>query len=145
MASKSEIKKELKIALSEVGTIVPWFDKDFNAWIFSSPLYPVECEGQSAEEVIKKYPKYLEVFIEHRMKGKLDALNEKKTKGKGGYRPGAGRPKGTTKTPTKQVRLPVEVVDWLKVPQNMEAVLMLKNHPEAYKQLNRLMHRHRVV
>lgn len=145
MASKSEIKKELKLALSEVGNISPWFDKDFNAWIFSSSLYPVECEGQSAVEVIEKYPKYLEVFIEHRIKGKLDALNEKKTKGKGGVRVGAGRPKGTTKMPTKQVRLPIEVVDWLKVPQNMEVVLILKNNPEACEKLNKLIHCHRVA
>lgn len=89
MASKPEVKKELQLALSEVGTISPWFDKDYHAWIFSSPLYPVECEGQSAKEVIKKYPRYLEVFIEHRMMGKLDAIDEKKTKGKGGAYPGA--------------------------------------------------------
>lgn len=83
MASNAEIKKELKIALSEIGTITPWFAKEFNAWIYSNPLYPVECEGQSAEDVIKKYPKYLEVFIEHRLKGKLDSINEKKTQGRG--------------------------------------------------------------
>lgn len=145
MASKSEIKKELRIALSEIGAIAPWFDKDFNAWIFSNALYPVECEGKSAEEVIEKYPKYLEVFIEHRMNGKLDSLNEKKTKGKGGARPGAGRPKGTTKTPTKQVRLPIEVVNWLRVPQNMEFIIMLKDHPEACERINKLIRRRSVA
>lgn len=57
MSSKSEIKKELEIALIEIGVITPWFDKNFNAWIYSSPLYPVECEGKAVNEVIKKYPK----------------------------------------------------------------------------------------
>jgi hypothetical protein len=109
---------------------------------------PVKIFQKFIESVgwrLEKYPKYLEVFIEHRMKGKLDALNKKKTKGKGGARHGAGRPKGTIKMPTKQVRLPVEVVNWLKVPQNMEVVLMLKNNPEACEKLNKLIHRHRVA
>lgn len=125
MASKSEIKKELKIALSEIGTITPWFDKDFNAWIYANPLYPVECEGESFEEVIKKYPKYLEIFIEHRMKGKLDAFKEKKTKGKGGARPGAGRPKGSTKELTKQIRVPADIAEWLKYPETITHLRML--------------------
>lgn len=112
----SQIKKEVQIALSEIGTISPWFDKDFNVWIYSNPLYPIECEGESAEEVIKKYPKYLEVFIEHRLKEKLDSLNEKKTKGKGGAREGAGRPKGTLKEPTKQIRVPLDIAEWIKTP-----------------------------
>lgn len=114
MASK--IKNEVQIALSEIGTISPWFDKKFNVWIYSNPLYPIECEGESAEDVIKKYPKYLEVFIEHRLKGKLDSLNERKTKGKGGAREGAGRPKGTLKEPTKQIRVPVDIAEWIKTP-----------------------------
>jgi len=129
MASKSEIKKEIKIALSEIGTITPWLDKDFNAWVFSNPLYPVECEGKSAEEVIEKYPKYLEVFIEYRMEGKLDIVNEKKTKGKGGIRVGAGRPKGSTKEPTKQSRIPADIATFMK------------EHPQAYGEIRKLMRR----
>jgi len=125
MASKSEIKKELKIALSEIGNIVPWFDKNYNTWIYSNPLYPVECEGKSAEEIIKKYPGYLEIFIEHRMKGKLDAINEKKTKGKGGARSGAGRPKGSTKEQTKQIRVPTDIAKWLKYPGTIAHLRML--------------------
>lgn len=130
MASKSQIKKEVRIALSEIGTINPWFDKDFNAWIYSNPFYPVECEGRSAEEVIKKYPKYLEVFIEHRMRGKLDTINEKETKGKGGARLGAGRPKGSTKEPTKQIRVPLDIAAWLNHPGIIEHIRqMIKAYP----------------
>lgn len=124
MATK-EIKKQLEIALAEIGEIKPWFDKDFTTWIYSNSLYPVECEGQSAEEVIKKYPKYLEVFIEHRMKGKLDPINQKKTKGKGGARPGAGRPKGSTKEPTKQIRVPIDIAAWLDHPGIYEHIRQL--------------------
>ena len=55
MASKQEIEKELKIALKEIGPIIPWFDKAVNEWIFSSPLYPsVEYGGETKEEVLKK-------------------------------------------------------------------------------------------
>ena len=129
MATKSQIKKELKLALSEVGTITPWFDKDFNTWIFSSSLYPVECEGQSSEEVIEKYPKYLEVFIEHRMRGKLDAVNETKTSGKGGARPGSGRPLGSTKEATKQVRVPVDIANFM---QHCPQI--------AYEEIRKVMH-----
>lgn len=129
MAAK-EIKKQLEIALTEIGKIKPWFDKDFNTWIFSHDLYPVECEGKSAEEVIKKYPKYLEVFIEHRLLGKIDKLNEKKTKGKGGARPNAGRPVGSKKEPTTQIRVPSDIAVWLKQPG---IIPNLRNLMQAYK------------
>ncbi|MCE5315966.1 MAG: hypothetical protein LLG04_01205 [Parachlamydia sp.] len=115
-SSTKEVKKELETALAEIGEIKPWFEKKFKIWLYSHPLYPVECEGKSREEVLKKYPKYLEVFIEHRMKGKIDALSEKNTKGKGGFRPGAGRPIGTTKEPTRQIRVPQDIAEWLKMP-----------------------------
>lgn len=93
-AIKKELDKELKIALNEVGPIKPWFDKEVNAWVFEHSLYPVEYAGESREQVIENYPKYLEVFIEHRMLGKIDEINEKKTKGRGGARPNAGRSLG---------------------------------------------------
>lgn len=115
MATKA-VKDQVKIALGEIGEIKPWFDKQFNSWIFSNDLYPVECEGKSAEEVIKKYPKYLEVFIEHRLIGKIDAINEKKTKGRGGARPNAGRPVGSKKEPTTQIRVPIDIANLLREP-----------------------------
>jgi len=129
MATK-EIKKQLKIALDEIGKIKPWFDKDFNAWVFSSDLYPVECEGKTAEEVIEKYPKYLEVFIEHRLLGKIDGLNEKKTKGRGGVRPNAGRPVGSKKEPTTQIRVPRDIAEWIKQPG---IISNLRSLMQAYK------------
>lgn len=110
---EKELKKELQIALKEIGKIKPWFDKETHSWIFHHSLYPVEYSGDSKEEVLTNYPKYLEVFIEHRIKNKIDAINEKKTKGRGGFRPGSGRPKGTTKGETKQIRLPIDIALWL--------------------------------
>lgn len=115
MATRKEINAHLKKALKEIGEIKPWFDKEVNEWIFASPLYPVEYGGESAEEVIKNYPKYLFEFLKHRLDDRLDLLVEKKTKGRGGIRPGAGRPKGSKKRPpTKTIRVDRRVADWVK-------------------------------
>lgn len=127
---KEDLNKELKIALDEIGSIKPWFEKEVNAWIFEHPLYPVRYAGNSSRDVVENFPKYLEVFIEHRMQGRIDAVNEKKTHGKGGARPGAGRPKGTIKEPTKQIRVPVDIADWLKSPGIIPQV---RNIIQAYK------------
>lgn len=51
-------------ALSEIKPIFPWFDKGFRSWVYSNPLYPIECKGTTAEEVIEKYSKNLASFIE---------------------------------------------------------------------------------
>jgi len=86
-AKEKELKKEVEASLKEIGEIKPWFDKEVNAWVFEHPFYPVEYAGDSPEEVIQNYPMYLEIFIEHRMQGRIDDILENKTKGKGGYRP----------------------------------------------------------
>ena len=129
MATKEEIEKELKKALKEIGKITPWFDDEVNEWGFSHDLYPVECGGDSPEEVIKKYPLYLKEFIKERLKGNLDPLVEKKAKGRGGYRPGSGRPKGTVKELKERVYLPVDIAEWFKY------------YPAACQDVRRLMHR----
>lgn len=117
-----ELKRELELALSEVGPIKPWFDGEVNAWVFEHPLYPVEYGGDSPEEVIENYPKYLEVFIDHRMQGRLSDFVEKETKGRGGYRAGAGRPMGTHKEPKSRVYIPTDIAEWLKIGSNVEKI-----------------------
>lgn len=126
MASRKEINDHLKIALEEIGKIEPWFDKRFNAWIFSHKKYPdVEYAGNTKEEVIENYPKYLKEFIKHRLDDKIDLLVEKKTKGHGGKREGAGRPIGTKKRPTKRVTLPKDVAEWIERPSSIPQVRAL--------------------
>ncbi len=125
MASKKALDKELKIALNEVGEISPWYDKRTKSWLFSHELYPVECEGSSREEVITKFPLYLRDFIEERLKGNLAPFVEKKTKGHGGYRPGAGRPKGTTSETKQRIYLPTDIVNWIRVPEHLLMVRKL--------------------
>jgi hypothetical protein len=113
MASAKEIKKHLEIALKEVGKIIPWFDKDFDSWIFSHPSYPdVEYAGESKNEVIENYPLYLRDFIEERLNDNLASHIKKAVKGRGGKRAGSGRPKGTTKEKKKRIYLPTDIADW---------------------------------
>lgn len=116
MATTKEIKEHLEIALKEVGKIEPWFDEEVNEWIFIHSNYPVEYGGSSKEEVVKNYPKYLREFIKQRLNDNLSPITEKKTKGHGGRRFGAGRPVGTTKEETKRVSLPVDIADWITSP-----------------------------
>ena len=114
MAAAKEVKKHLTIALKEIGKIKPWFDKNFNVWIFSHPDYPdVEYAGDSPEEVIKNYPLYLRDFIEERLNDNLAPHIEKATKGHGGRRKGAGRPKGTKKGPKERIYLPTDITAWV--------------------------------
>lgn len=137
MATKKEIKKQLSIALQEVGEIKPWFDKDVNSWVFENKLYPVGCSGDSKEEVIKKYPFYLEEFIKERLEENLSPLVKKRTTGKGGKREGAGRPKEPHKEEKTRVYLPVDIAIWLKQPGTIESIRnLMKAYPD--KNLNKL-------
>ncbi len=131
MATEKEIKEHLKIALKEVGEIKPWFDKDFDVWIFSHPLYPVDYAGESAKEVIKNYPLYLKEFIKHRLDNNLNALTEKETKGRGGKRPGAGRPVGTLKEHKTRVYVPDDIATWIRNPQAIEQVRRLMRRKQT--------------
>lgn len=119
MATKKEIKEHLKMALKEIGPIKPWFDKDYKTWVFSHVLYPVEYSGETKEEVIQNYPLYLQDFIDERLKDNLSPVTENKTKGRGGRRMGSGRPVGTIKEPKKRVSLPVDIADWIVMPETI--------------------------
>jgi hypothetical protein len=116
MATKKEIKEHLKVALEEVGKIEPWFDKDVNCWVFEHPNYPVGCGGDSEKEVIKKYPLYLEEFITERLNDNVSPSVEKRTKGKGGKREGAGRPHNPNKEEKVRIYVPLDIANLLKEP-----------------------------
>jgi hypothetical protein len=131
MASKEkkEIEMHLKSALSEIGEIEPWFDKAFKTWVFYHDLYPVECSGDTKEEVINNYPLYLKEFIQHRLEDTLSPLMENKTKGYGGKRIGAGRPKKTEEEKIR-VYLPKDIALWIKHP---ETISNIRQFIRAYK------------
>lgn len=113
MAANKEIETHLNIALKEIGKIEPWFDEEVSEWVFSHPLYPVEYGGESKQEVIENFPKYLREFLKHRLVDRLDPLVEKQTKGHGGKRIGSGRPKGIVKLSTT-IRLERDIANWVR-------------------------------
>lgn len=119
MATKKEIREHLIIALEEIGSIIPWFDKTYENWVYSHPAYPVEYSGDTKEEVLNNYPIYLQDFIEERLNSNLSPITEKKTRGRGGIRKGAGRPLGTKKEPTKRVTLPIDIAIWITMPETI--------------------------
>lgn len=126
MASQKEINAHLKLALAEIGKIKPRFSKRYNAWIFKHPLYPdVEYAGDTFEEVINNYPLYLKQFIKERLNENISPMAEKKTKGRGGRREGAGRPRGTKKNPTKRISLPEDVANYFRNPEAIPNVRAL--------------------
>lgn len=131
-AFSKEVLAELHIALAEVGKITPHYDEDYQSWVFSHPAYPsVEAIGDSAQECAARYKGWLAEFIQHRMQGRIHPTDEKTTSGRGGWRPGAGRPKGTTKTQTRTIRVPVEIAAWLKAdPVHMDQVRRLMDQPK---------------
>jgi hypothetical protein len=127
MASKEEkeIESHLNLALDEIGKIKPWFSKEYSSWIFSHDLYPVEYSGETKEEVIKNYPLYLKEFIVHRLQDRLSPLIEKKTKGHGGERAGAGRPQGSKMEEKVRVYVPKDIAYWLKQPETITHIRSL--------------------
>lgn len=131
MATPKEIKEHLAIALKEVGKIEPWFDKEVNEWIFSHSAYPVEYGGETSEDVIKNYPRYLREFIKQRLNDNLDTLTEKQTKGHGGKRAGAGRPKGSVKQATERISLPKDITSWFKA--NPQAIELTRKTMQRYR------------
>ena len=133
MATRKEIKEHLQIALDEIGKITPWYDRRFKCWVFNHPNYPVEYGGESAKEVIKNYPKYLREFIKQRLNNNLNPLTEKKTKGHGGKREGAGRPKGSLKEEKDRISLPKDLAFWFK------------HNPEAIELTRKTMRKHHVA
>lgn len=124
MATKKEIEEHLKIALKEIGKIKPWFDCQVQEWIFSHPLYPVEYGGETQDEVIKNFPKYMREFIKWRLDDQLSDVNERMTFGHGGKRKGAGRPLGTTKEQKTRIYMPNDLAQWFR--DNPQAIEMTK-------------------
>lgn len=118
--------KEVELAVSEIGQITPVWDTDCDSWVFEHPLYPESACGDTPEAVVSDYVMSLGNFVQSRLNGTLEPRVEARTKGRGGTRNGAGRPKGsTTALPSKMVRLPIVVADWLKSGDNLQTVLQM--------------------
>jgi hypothetical protein len=130
---EKEIKKHLELALKEIGEIKPWYDEEVSCWVFEHSNYPVSCGEDTPEEVIAKYPLYLREFILHRLSDRLDPFVEKATKGRGGARQGAGRPKKEQKKATRTLRFSEELYG---------VALWLRQHPEALPEIQKIMRKY---
>ena len=109
------LAKELHKALKEIGPIEPWWSEKDGLYVFEHAAYPMVDYAHSDPVVVKeRYQAVLKEFIQDRLLGNVAEVTERLTSGRGGYRVGAGRPKGTTKVATVQVRLPEDVAHWLK-------------------------------
>jgi hypothetical protein len=119
----SEINKQLQIALSEIGEIQPWWSDEDQMFIFEHPAYPRVSHADADQGKAKAgYLRALEGFIEDRLAGNLAEEAERVTSGRGGARPGAGRPR---KPKTLQRRLDADMAEWLDEPANREKVWKL--------------------
>ncbi|MEB3245994.1 MAG: hypothetical protein VKJ06_08440 [Vampirovibrionales bacterium] len=123
----ADVLTELKKALQEIGPINPWFDEAVSAWVFEHPAYPESASGNTPEATIEAYQQVLAQWLQQRMAGRLAPYVEAKatgTAGRGGARPGAGRPRGTHKILTRTVRVPAELAHWLQAKPEHRARLM---------------------
>lgn len=126
--TKKEIEAHLKLALEEIGEVVPQYNRVYKCWTFEHSLYPVSYSGNTPEEVIKNFPLYLKQFIKERLQNNLNALTEKQTKGRGGCREGAGRPVGSTKEHKLRIYLPDDIAKWILLPDHQERVRCIMKH-----------------
>ncbi len=108
-----EIERNLKVALAEIGDIKPW--KEEGGYYFRHDTYPVvDYMADTPQDTIKGYKRILREFIEDRLQGNLSSLAERTTSGRGGKRPGAGRPTSQSST---RISIPddiLDVVNWLR-------------------------------
>lgn len=96
------VQELVKQALEVVGPIKPWFDAECGEWTFEHPAFPESYGGATAKEVIKGYPLYLANMFEAQLQNRLTVKDSRQVKkslsGRGGSRPGSGRPRTEPKT-----------------------------------------------
>lgn len=135
-----DIKKHLKVALSEIGEIKPRFSKDDGMFVFDHPSYPTVMHADATAEATKEgYLRALEGFIEARLSGNLSDVAEKMTKGHGGKRSGAGRKPGSTKEPKMRMYIPSDLGLWLQQsPSNIDLMRRVATDRRVQKELMKL-------
>jgi hypothetical protein len=98
----------LATALAEIGDITPWpSEYDEGHYLFEHPAYPMVYYSDPDPAVVtERYKLVLKEFLQDRLKGQVAEATEAITSGRGGARPGAGRPKNSKQAePTVQVRI----------------------------------------
>jgi hypothetical protein len=116
-----ELKQHVDIALEEIGLIQPWWSDADQMFMFEHPAYPWVMHADPNPEATKAgYIRALTGWIQDRLANNVADFAETTTTGRGGLRQGAGRPK--LKVPTRTIRLPEPIVNWLKYPENRQKV-----------------------
>jgi hypothetical protein len=90
----------------------------------------IEVDVLTAHYVIKMFELYASGLYSLK---KIEDEIAKKTKGHGGLRLGAGRPKGSVKETKGRISLPNDLISWFK------------NDPEAIELARKTMRRHRIA
>ena len=114
------IQQHVELALAEIGEITPVYNPEVEAWLFQHPAYDLEAEGETSDDCMATYKRWLHTFIKERLKNNLAPNVEAKSSGRGGKRDGAGRPIGTKKTDKMRIYVPQELAFWLKDEKNIQ-------------------------
>lgn len=107
---------EFQRALAEIGEIIPWWSEEDQLYVFEHAAYPMVMHGdRTVEATLAGYHRALRHFVEARLAGEVAPSVERITSGRGGVRPGAGRPVGTRRAAAKKsVHVLSELADRLK-------------------------------
>lgn len=118
-----QLDEEVKKALEEIGEIAPWWSEEDGMYVFEHPAYPFVMHADPDEAEAKAgYLRAITGFIEDRLAGMVAPDVDRVTSGRGGVRPGAGRPRKDVATIA--IRLPEDVARWLKAdPENHIAAI----------------------
>lgn len=115
-----EVICELEKVLVEIGEIQPVWDNECGEFVASHPEYAsIDAPGDTVEEAIQTFHRLLCQFLQERINNNLAPHVERMTSGRGGKRPGSGRPKSS---PTTTIRLPSEIANWLKDNSHLDQV-----------------------
>jgi len=119
------VDTEFKLALQEVGPIEPVWAEGDGVYVFEHEAYPfVMGGGPTVKEARNSYRQALKDFIEARLNGQLAPVADKMTSGRGGLRPGSGRPKNNIAS--IRISIPQDVGQWLQSdPKHIEQVRRL--------------------
>ncbi len=115
------LESEYQKALAEIGPITPWWSEPDHMYLFEHPFYPwVMHADPSCDETIAGYHRALKGFIEDRINGGVAPETDRSTLGRGGARPGAGRPRKLIKS--RRTYIPEDIAQWLENPAHQEQV-----------------------
>lgn len=127
MAQQKVILSELNKALAEINAIVPWWSDEDGLFVFEHAAYPmVMAADADRDRVIELYRLALQEFIAERLRGNVADFVESLTSGRGGARPGAGRPKNKAEKVRRYIPSTiVDIVEWLEDEENAAQVRKL--------------------